>query len=923
MTRNSTAFISGTDQLGGRLADHGERISALERVAGAGGGGGGGGGGAANGAAFCGSLSHSGSINTGSLTALTVSGVYLNDGFSVSGGDITILADGHYAIDTAVTLTGGTAGNWWILAIELWRGGTSVRAFNVVGQNTSNGFRTASLEAAVDALAGDIVRVGAQSDTSGANVDGRSWVTISAIGGVKGDTGATGATGAPGATGPTGATGPAGATGATGPAGATGATGPGVAPGGTAGQVLSKINATDYNTQWINPASGTPILSGTGPPGSGVGVVGDYYADIAGGKLYGPKAAALSGALLSEPFNNFTDAPWTLSSPAPTIVAGRTGTACSALGSTRQATYTIPSAQESDTLTIGFAWQTDTLTFNPEFLYLMSDATATIHSKLVALSTGALRFNRGSSPIFTSPAGLVSPNTWYYIELQVVLHDTAGSVTLRLNGTTIWAATGIDTKNAGTKTKFDSVQILGAGSTTCLFDDLYLKVGSGQSFAGDVASPWPITVRYPPGGAAGQALMKTTAADQDVAWTTITGTLPSGNDTFELLQAGSAGSTTPTWRAPEGWWTYQLVGIASEAPAAGQFSTNSSSAPTSLQFHLTDKATRDRSDDLRRLAIGDVIHLNGINVNGSLRLVVTTAPALSGSVVTIGVAPVAGTSTGFGTEFGLGINGYYAMRPQYVNPTATMQWNAAWGLVGQAVLASTSGAAGSTKTLVPSFSITATMISGRRYLVTFSGRQNHTGPSQVGDALVRAQIYRDGAAVSSDSLLMLPINGWGNGYVTMIVNGDGASHLWQVAISADQDTVTLAGGSELYVEDIGPVSGATPVPNPIPAWVDMTLNSGWTAGPPELGPQYRKVGDETQLRGRVKGTVANQALTYLPVGFRPPINRNDVWVVPAIVSGNWEAVGVIYVNPTDGGVLVLRPATFSEVDLSAVRFSVS
>jgi hypothetical protein len=96
--------------------------------------------------------------------------------------------------------------------------------------------------------------------------------------GDKGDTGATGPTGATGATGstgpagppgadstvpgPPGATGPQGPTGATGATGSTGPagpTGPGVAAGGTTGQVLAKINATDFNTQWVNP--GTPIWS--------------------------------------------------------------------------------------------------------------------------------------------------------------------------------------------------------------------------------------------------------------------------------------------------------------------------------------------------------------------------------------------------------------------------------------------------------------------------------------------------------------------------------------------------------------------------------------------------------------------------------------------------------------------------------------
>ena len=38
--------------------------------------------------------------------------------------------------------------------------------------------------------------------------------------------------------------------------GANGANGQGVPTGGTAGQVLSKVDGTDYNTQWINPPSG-------------------------------------------------------------------------------------------------------------------------------------------------------------------------------------------------------------------------------------------------------------------------------------------------------------------------------------------------------------------------------------------------------------------------------------------------------------------------------------------------------------------------------------------------------------------------------------------------------------------------------------------------------------------------------------------
>ena len=59
-----------------------------------------------------------------------------------------------------------------------------------------------------------------------------------------GPTGATGSTGSQGATGAAGTNGTNGATGDTGPAG------PGVASGGTTGQYLTKVDGTNYNTQW-------------------------------------------------------------------------------------------------------------------------------------------------------------------------------------------------------------------------------------------------------------------------------------------------------------------------------------------------------------------------------------------------------------------------------------------------------------------------------------------------------------------------------------------------------------------------------------------------------------------------------------------------------------------------------------------------
>jgi hypothetical protein len=96
-----------------------------------------------------------------------------------------------------------------------------------------------------------------------------NWVLLSI--GAAGPAGAPGATGAPGPTGPVGATGPPGANGTNGTNGtngAPGAPGQGVPVGGTANQILTKIDASNYNTQWSTPLAlnngllATKIISG-------------------------------------------------------------------------------------------------------------------------------------------------------------------------------------------------------------------------------------------------------------------------------------------------------------------------------------------------------------------------------------------------------------------------------------------------------------------------------------------------------------------------------------------------------------------------------------------------------------------------------------------------------------------------------------
>ena len=113
------------------------------------------------------------------------------------------------------------------------------------------------------------------SPTLGATANGYTWNgqgwVLTPVPGPAGPAGPAGSAGPQGPTGATGPQGPAGSAGSQGPQGnpgATGATGPGVAAGGTTGQVLTKVNATDYNTNWQTPVVPPGTVISDTPPGS-------------------------------------------------------------------------------------------------------------------------------------------------------------------------------------------------------------------------------------------------------------------------------------------------------------------------------------------------------------------------------------------------------------------------------------------------------------------------------------------------------------------------------------------------------------------------------------------------------------------------------------------------------------------------------
>lgn len=222
-------------------------------------------------------------------------------------------------------------------------------------------------------------------------------------------------------------------------------------------------------------------LGSTVPTAMKLGTVNVSKAYL-GSTLVWPLAACTD--VLSEPFNTLAN--WTTEAGSPSIVAGRTGTAVKlpSSGLPARIRYTIPSVNESDTVTVGFAFKISGFGGAEEqFLQLWSDSNTVQHTVINITTTGTIKVMRGANVLAISTA-TITANTWTYLEVQAKLHDTAGFVTVRMNGTPIVSVSGVDTRNAGTKTTYDTL-IFPPLYYDLYVDDLYILTGSGCAFKGD------------------------------------------------------------------------------------------------------------------------------------------------------------------------------------------------------------------------------------------------------------------------------------------------------------------------------------------------------------------------------------------------------------------------------------------------------
>lgn len=196
--------------------------------------------------------------------------------------------------------------------------------------------------------------------------------------------------------------------------------------------------------------------------------------------------------IFSDGFDHYTTAiqKWTSGNGTISSTFGRNGNGIAPnTGLNKQ----VAASQEHATMTVGCAIKRGGGSGQVLIVFL-SDSGVTTHLTIRVTGTGEIQAFRGTTAGTqlgsTVSAGTIPESVWKYIEVKAVLHDTTGSVEIRVDGnsTPVLSVTNQDTKNGGTKTVFDTVQLTFAVSSPN-FDDVYVTNGAGSvntGFLGDV-----------------------------------------------------------------------------------------------------------------------------------------------------------------------------------------------------------------------------------------------------------------------------------------------------------------------------------------------------------------------------------------------------------------------------------------------------
>jgi hypothetical protein len=169
------------------------------------------------------------------------------------------------------------------------------------------------------------------------------------------------------------------------------------------------------------------------------------------------------------------------------IETGRLSGYCIKFGSASTYIQT-PAINNDNTIIVGVALKFIGYETNNAFLRLYDGATSGIGVFLTA--TGELQIKLGSTVLGTTVGSALLLDTWYWLELKVLVDNAAGAYELRIGESTVLSDTGLDTQ-VGANAYYDAVRLSVpyTSTSTPSFDDFYICNSAGTTnndFLGNV-----------------------------------------------------------------------------------------------------------------------------------------------------------------------------------------------------------------------------------------------------------------------------------------------------------------------------------------------------------------------------------------------------------------------------------------------------
>lgn len=180
---------------------------------------------------------------------------------------------------------------------------------------------------------------------------------------------------------------------------------------------------------------------------------------------------------------------------------------------------------------VGFAAKTAMSTTSNQLVDFLDGSTSQVQLKYD--SDGTIKAYRGAVLLGSSAPGALPLLTWAYLEVSVVAHNSAGALTVKVNGTTVLTLTGIDTADTANN-YVTSVKLSTVNNQTFYVNDLYVidpATAPNTAFLGDVR----VDAYYPMAdGATGQW----TPTPSGAHYANVDEASPNGTDYIEADVAG-------------------------------------------------------------------------------------------------------------------------------------------------------------------------------------------------------------------------------------------------------------------------------------------------------------------------------------------------------------------------------------------------